>query len=598
MTVTGADLSVPGRATLSVPGSADAPAGDLVTGFRNGFVFELLDTREERPLSVHVMVLNPVRYELTEPHVSTLTATAANTIVDESYGILQRQISLEGTFGASAKKATGFIGAQGEGQPLSGHEHFRHLRDMFRRYSELKKDAEVAPFIRLIFHALRDDDHFVIAQPTFTTPRDAKRARMHYEYRVQAVAIADASTISKLRREDAGGDAIDGISSFARDIGEAFNDARAAFAEVNAVLGEIRRKAGNLQSVMVQAAQFINAVGAFVAGTASLIRYPIQLAATMSEQIADAADTIAFALDDATEGTAAEAARSLRRMEVAFDRIASFPDRFADDPLAPLARLFSGERRLTEQDMNDRTAGATIGTRPRVTAGSEGRAGVTYGEFSGVSEVRITAVDSIDSLASRYRVPAEAIIVINDLRPPYIVPGGGPGFRGPGDTLLIPTRSGTGVNGPLAVAAADDTARAEDALYGVDLRLDPELLAVNLLDIVENEVNDPYDAELVRGLDNVVQGTAITINTERGTSVFLPDVGIRRSVGKRGTVQHVLLAALNLRDGILSDPRIEGIRESKIELVGDVLTQEVTPIVRGRRDGVPMVLPFGRASGG
>jgi hypothetical protein len=69
-------------------------------------------------------------------------------------------------------------------------------------------------------------------------------------------------------------------------------------------------------------------------------------------------------------------------------------------------------------------------------------------------------------------------------------------------------------------------------------------------------------------------------------------------VGRKGTVQYVLLAALNLRDAVLSDPRIEGIRESRVELVNDVLTQEITPIVRGQRDGVPMTLPFGRASGG
>ncbi|MDQ3171512.1 MAG: hypothetical protein M3Q55_15365 [Acidobacteriota bacterium] len=592
-TETGAALSVPGRATLSVPGSADAPASDLVAGFRNGFIFELLDTREERPLAVHVMVLNPVRYELTEPHVSTLTAGASNTIVDESYGILQRQIMLEGTFGVSTKKATGFAGAQGSGGALTGHAHFRDLRDMFRRYSALKQRAEDASFICLIFHALRDDDHFILAQPVFSTPRDAKRTRMHYEYRIQAVAIGDAGEISKLRRENAPGlDSLAGLGQDLVDINEALNDARAAFAEVNAVLGQVRRKIGNLQTVMVNAAGLINAVSGTITGVTNIARYPLQLAATVAEQIADAADGIAYALDDATEGTEAHAARSLRRLEVAIDRIGTTQSRLAGDPLAPLAYSYAGERSLTEQDLNDLTAGATIGSRYRATLGSEARAGVDYGSFTGVREVRLTATDSVDSLASRYRVPSEAIIVLNDLREPYFAPGGGPGLRGPGETVIVPIRGTAGTG----LSTTEES--AEDALYGVDFRLDPELLKDGKLDLIENLTNDPNDAQFVSGLQNVVQGTAITINTEKGTSIFLPDIGIRRCIGRKGTVQHVLLAAINLRDAILADSRIEGIRESRIDLVNDVLTQEITPIVRGRRDGVPMSLPFGRASGG
>jgi hypothetical protein len=59
-----------------------------------------------------------------------------------------------------------------------------------------------------------------------------------------------------------------------------------------------------------------------------------------------------------------------------------------------------------------------------------------------------------------------------------------------------------------------------------------------------------------------------------------------------------VLAALNLREAILSDSRIEGIAESEIVLDGDVLSQEITPIITGQRSDVTLVLPFGRASGG
>jgi len=99
-------------------------------------------------------------------------------------------------------------------------------------------------------------------------------------------------------------------------------------------------------------------------------------------------------------------------------------------------------------------------------------------------------------------------------------------------------------------------------------------------------------------VQNVVQGSRITIETERGSTTFLPFVGILRNVGVKGTLQHMLLAALRLREAVLADPRIERIDSSRIVLDADVLTQEITPIVRGRTDAPTIAIPFGRASGG
>jgi hypothetical protein len=105
------------------------------------------------------------------------------------------------------------------------------------------------------------------------------------------------------------------------------------------------------------------------------------------------------------------------------------------------------------------------------------------------------------------------------------------------------------------------------------------------------------DADKVRGLANVIQGTEITVRTERGATVYVPEVGIRRSVGVKGTIQHLIMAALNLREGILADPRIEGIQDTTTILEGDVLSQEISPKLVGEKEGVTLVLPFGKATG-
>ncbi len=590
------------RFILRGPDGSEASISELRDGFRQGFVFELLDLAQPAaPLAVHVMVVNPVRYVLGEPQQVTLTPGEGDEVVTEENGIITREITLEGTFGLKAKRAAGFVGVQGGGKALSGTEHFNALRNLFRRYSALKKDPNRSANILLIFHAMRDDDHFVVVPRQFETPRDAQRTRVHYEYRITMTAVAEA-TVSALQKkpDERGFDFTDAL----RDINEAFMDARAAFAEVTANLSEIKRKVANIQTVLGNAAQIINAAGNMLSGAASLINYPLQGVATVTEQIANAGDRLIDSVDGLTYGVLHENARSLRRLEAAIDRMAMYDDRFVDLG-SRLEEFFEGERAITQADVaaSGRSSapgagGVTIGSRTRAVAGSDGRlAGLDVPRGTALRGVVVRRTDSIESIAAAAGTTPEAIIVINDLRPPYITPGGGPGVLSPGDTILVPGSAPGGSTG----RGTTDYLTSEDALYGVDIALDDTVLErEGLFDIGVDDAQGALDVALRRGVANVVQGTEITINTERGTTQIpeLIDLGIRRNIGVKGTLSHVMLASITLREALLSDPRVSGVESARVVLDGDVLTQEITPIISGYRPGATFVLPFGRASSG
>ena len=115
-----------------------------------------------------VFVLNPTRYEVSEPFQAELTPAEDNTIVAEENGIIVREILLEGTFGLMERSAVGFQGAQGDGKPLSGTAHYEFLKKMFRRYSDLKKEPTTSPHYEMIFHALKDDEHYRVIPRSFT----------------------------------------------------------------------------------------------------------------------------------------------------------------------------------------------------------------------------------------------------------------------------------------------------------------------------------------------------------------------------------------------------------------------------------------------
>jgi hypothetical protein len=595
------------RFVIRGPDGSEASISELREGFRQGFVFELIDvTRPATPLAVHVMVLNPVRYTLSEPFQITLTPAEDDTVVSEGNGIIVREITLEGTYGISDKRARGFIGAQGSGNPLSGTEHFNALRNLFRRYSALKKDPNASANTLLLFHALRDDDHFVIEPRSFETPRDAGRNRTHYEYRIQLAAI-DEATVSSLRRapDQSGFNFNDAL----RDINEGFNDGRAAFAEVTANLSNIKRQVGNIQAVMGNAAQMLNSVGNFITGVTQLIEFPFQLASTVTDQLATAADTLIDVTSDSIVSTVEtvtfrENSRSLRRMEAAIDRIAMYDDKFQAF-VQRIETAFDGERRITNADVASSgqasapgAGGVTVGSRTRVVGGSDGRlAGLEVPRGTGLRGVRITRTDTVESIATQAGTTPEAIIIINNLLPPYITPDGGPGLLAPGDSILVPsaqvsTESHSG-NGSI------DYLTAEEALYGVDIAIDDKVFSLTgQFDIAVDEVAGAEDVALRRGVSNVVQGTEITINTEKGATVFIPTLGIRRNVGVAGTLQHVLLASITLREALLSDPRVSAVQSSRVVLTGDVLSQEITAVISNQQPGATFVLPFGRASSG
>ena len=123
------------------------------------------------------------------------------------------------------------------------------------------------------------------------------------------------------------------------------------------------------------------------------------------------------------------------------------------------------------------------------------------------------------------------------------------------------------------------------------------MLTQGIFDILIDEAHGSEDADYTRGVANVVQGVGIITGTERETTDFISDLGIRRMVGIKGTLDLVLTASVYLREAILSDPRIIGIDSSRVSLVGDALEQEISPVLLNARDGVTLVVPYGKVSG-
>lgn len=610
-----------------VGGLVDTFLGDATDGFQTGFVFELIDIRKSEPIKAFALVVNPTRYEISEPFQAELTPAEDGTVIAEETGIVIREIVLEGTFGLksrrsnnpfSNKKSKDSSFGLAQLDPLrksandekSGTTWFKELRDMFRAYSSMKKDAGMSPFIQLVFHSLKDDDHFLVVPREFISPRDSRTNRMHRIFRIRLTAI-DGPKFSAKKPKDKKKGFFDKVN----DLSKALNDARAAFADATADLAKIRRKIGNINALMIQAASVITAMGNFVRGLRStFVVTPIhtvtQVAAAF-ERAADDLEAISSPDPDVFPEDR-DFVIAMRSLSQAFDQMAQYPEVFESSSSLTVARgsgagtssrgsikgSFSGDLRLTQSDIDDQTAGASVGTRTRVTQGSARDGGLDLGNFRGIIEWIVKRTDSMQSIANETGAQQEAIIILNDLRYPYLSEGGGPGIAKPGDKILIPTSEGRAEEGaPSAPSPSASYYTAEDVIYGADLAIDQERLdRDDVMEILVDRAHGYEDAQLVRGVPNAVQGITIIINTELGATSIVPDVGVRRPIGSKGTMEHTLMSAIRLREGILSDDRIEGIESISTVLDGDTLTQEIVPILITGRP-VTLAVPFGRASG-
>jgi len=578
-----------------VPG---LPLGDILLGdigaFKKGFVFEVIDTGADfqghEALITKSLVLNPRRYTISEPFTSTLTPSEDDTVVAEENGILIREITIEGTTGITNKTEDALSRGGAVGTGASGVEHFHQLRDMFREYSRLKKDPILAPRIRMIFHNVKEDDHFVVVPRVFETPRDASSNRFHLNYRITLAAIQPYPPPPKKT------DLLGELGKFGRvikDITTALNFARANLVELIDATEILRSRIRNPEEFLINSALCINAVADLVDG----VTITIALSQEFYEVNADLLETVQEQLENDIDSPPTEVefrlARIIKDLRSALERVQQHTEQFSPPLGEDISAPFAGDRNLTNADLKDNTAGASKGTRTRLVLGGGRNLGLNLGAFNSTRLSSIAAGSTIDGIATRENVPREALIALNNLRFPYIARGGGPGTLEPGDPILIPVRAaGQRTN----TSPSGEYLTPEEILYGVDLALDPALAEVGVFDILVDVTHGALDAQLVKGLSNATQGIQIIVSTERGATDFIPDLGIKRTPGVQGTVRNMLVASMYLREAILSDPRVESIISTRIQLTGDVLTQEISPQLIGDRDNVTVVVPFGKAA--
>jgi hypothetical protein len=184
---------------------------------------------------------------------------------------------------------------------------------------------------------------------------------------------------------------------------------------------------------------------------------------------------------------------------------------------------------------------------------------MNYVPAPGVRNVLIQFNDTLHRLALREMGDASRwveLIILNDLRPPYLAATASDGVLAYGGQIKIPAPGG----GVSINASADD-------VLGTDLLLTGRRLSV---------ANG--DFAVVSGIKNFSQALVIRVTVEKRELGFHPEFGcwVRSLLGNIGGQRSVRLAAFYVKSALMEDPRVASVTYCAAEISGDAITVNAT----------------------
>jgi hypothetical protein len=530
----------------------------------------------------------PKVHEFDEPFATTISHTQDHGKYIESYGSIQKSLRLSGTTGLRPNKVApavvpvlGITEAQLRAVTTSpfenaniqsissaertGHDDIIFLRNIFRRYSDLKSEDELASRVIMLWRNLKDADYWIVEPEDFRLSQ-ASNSPLTYEY-----AIA----LKTLGRFDFSYSAAEDPLELARSrqrmlarLQEYGQNLLNIFLTISTQLNRVQGLVVSLSDIILSPVLgIINGLNAVKTSVFGITRGLINQVDTLVTNLG----TAITALVEITEPQDS-IVRALRRLEITCARILS-------EPAASESDVRSVAQNIDRYSEAYVVAG-TITTPSRAPDASPTYVGYEVapstvgsdlvGEGEDIRDIALRLLGS----RSRWRI----LVILNRLRSPFIAPVAAPGVLAPGDAILYPadsalSRSGAAVgtqnpttNETLGNPQANSPAQLS---YGRDLRLRSTFVgAEELTDLV---VNQRGDLGSVAGVPNIEQAIRIKFITERGELPAHPKFGAKFPIGRKATPSSFNELRINTINTLVSDRRVQTVRELSFSTIEDVL---------------------------
>jgi hypothetical protein len=564
----------------------------------------------------------PKVHEMDEPFATTIVPTQNGGKYVESHGSILKNVRVSGTTGLRPNKRgpttipllgittealsnliPGDFTAERklpEGE-VTGFDDIIFLRNLFRLYSDRKADDTLAGRTIMVWRNAKDLDYWIVEPVGFKLTQSSSNP-MTYEYNIQLRTLARFEF--NLRPVD---DPLQDIL------------ARRRF------LARLQEYAFNLQRVVLSIANGIDrldGIGVFAVNTllgpaVSLARGILAIKESISKfgsRTVHAAQTLLDNLSDALQKIAGVTEQTNLLTPTAPDIVIQYPNLQAPDepgvtvrfPLQdPLVRdlrrlQVTTTRILTEKTLQDTVAArasqqrdrfvrkyalptdARLGRGTPYTAGSSTFLGNSPPPTS-VIEVIVRKNETVRDIAQRClgdRGRWHELVVLNDLRAPYISDTESVGVLVPGDVILCPAEGPIGFDASqinINNTTTKDMDNQDESrtgpvqrAYGRDLRLRTVTVATDV-DLTDLVVGQDGDLSTITGIPNVNQAVKLKFATEQGELTTHQFYGSQFPLGSKATSTAFTTFELNVRNTLTSDTRVDSIEDLTMTLVEDIV---------------------------
>lgn len=514
--------------------------------------------------------------EIHEPFSTQITPTQGGGRFIESNGSLIKEIRIQGTTGfrpsatARARPATAPGQTPANISEITGHDDLIFLKNIFRAYSDIKRDLVLSSKTVMLWRSVRDGEYWVVEPSDFRTSQNSQSPlTFDYDFNLKTISklsLAYALNVDPLIVAHAPRGFQNRLNNFCRDITNVFakltgyvNQLRKYGVDaVNTVIRPLTSLLNGLSSLRNAGQRLVNFVAADVVNVAiNLFDAYVRVFTVSSAQ--DPQNILANTLKRASQLAANIANEPVFRKSVTSylqNRVNRYADAYntSGSPLFPI----QGPRVGSSQSF--------IGNQPRSSSVRQDY--VRVGE-----DLRACAARLMGSRARWHTLAA-----INDLRPPYVSAVGGPNLLKPGDVILYPgTTSGqTQANNTNQSTASQEGSSSNingpvvDA-YGRDIRLSSSTTGTSD-EVTDFAISQGGDIDTITGIPNVDQAIHIKFATEQGELTVHPKFGALFPIGSKMVPSSFNTFRINTEATLKSDPRIASIDKISFQAQGDVLS--------------------------
>jgi len=534
--------------------------------------------------------LHPSAMTLSEPFATHIIPTQGSGIYTESQGIVLRTLTISGTTGY--RPAMGRVRTNEKNNVIqhtthepTGYLNFLKLRNVFRNYSDLKKNPRQTHKFYMIWYNGKEQEAWFFEPTAFALNRDSS-SPFTYRYEINGTLtqkVFFSSIVSKVTGGFSGlhfyldsmrkaqsiltGGVLGGLLSH-KDLGDAGN--------LDTWVSLINQSHGLYEDTVNQLHNWVGGLDALVAIPSLVITGAASAANSFlrtSKKVEDELANISAAIHP---GDLYDAAVDLWSEKISF--FEDFQKKVLRDSLEAL-KILSTSEGVPKSAVSAANANKKSSTTPSSFSGDTSSSGqlpedVSW-ELAHIPDDKNLEFYSFLDISGIPRSLGPAVINYNDLVYPYIASHPTKrqslsGIKSPGDFLYLPKEAKpipTNLYTLLPYSLKPGANVYEETL-GRDIKLNKISSGLGT-PTFSFAISPTGDLDVIKGKQNMKQAIELKLHTTRGDLPLHPGYGFVPVIGTKGTRNLNFNLYLSLNDTMLSDGRIEDLSNVKIQIKGD-----------------------------